>query len=128
MQFTVTHTFKASPVQLYAAWLDSKQHAAMTGAEADVSNKVGEEFSAWDGYITGRNLELEPNKRIKQAWRTSEFAEDQPDSIIEITFKELAADKTELTLTHSELPDSDTQYIDGWGDSYFTPMKEYFDK
>jgi uncharacterized protein YndB with AHSA1/START domain len=42
----------------------------MTAGEANISDAVGAEFSAWDEYITGRNLELVPGERIVQAWRT----------------------------------------------------------
>lgn len=37
---------------------------------------VGEAFEAWDGDIQGKNIELDPPKRILQLWRTSEFEDD----------------------------------------------------
>lgn len=52
----------------------------MTGGEAEISNKINEAFTAWDGYIEGTNVQLEPNKRIIQSWRTSEFDETDEDS------------------------------------------------
>lgn len=123
--FEVSVVLPASPQEIYDAWLDSKAHAAMTGAKAKVSNKVGGVFEAWEGYIRGRNLELEPGRRILQAWRTVEFADDEADSLIEIT---LAPTKggTKLTLKHSKLPAHGAQYEQGWVDSYFEPMKAYF--
>ena len=51
----------------------------MTGGDAEVSERVGAAYSAWDGYITGRNVELVPGRSIVQTWRTSEFADDDPD-------------------------------------------------
>jgi activator of HSP90 ATPase len=48
--------------------VDAKKHSAFTGAKATGEVKVGGEFSAWDGYITGRNLELEKGKHIVQEW------------------------------------------------------------
>jgi activator of HSP90 ATPase len=97
----------------------------MTGSPASVSDVVGEEFDAWDGYIHGKNLELEPHKRIVQSWRTSEFEANEADSRLEITL-EPAGEQTRLTLHHSGLPPHGGQYEEGWKESYFEPMKEYF--
>jgi len=44
--------------EIYEAWLDSEKHSAFTGSPAKIERKVGSEFSAWDGYIKGKNLEL----------------------------------------------------------------------
>jgi activator of HSP90 ATPase len=108
--------------------LSTKGHAAMTGSAAKVTGKVGGKFSAWDGYIFGTTLELTPNERILQAWRTSEFPEDAPDSRVEIIFEE-ASTGTKITLAHSNMPeDQADDYRQGWEDFYFKPMKEYFAK
>jgi uncharacterized protein YndB with AHSA1/START domain len=126
LEFEVSTIIPRSPQEVYDAWLDSKQHSKMTGSKAKVSAKVGEEFSAWDGYISGKNLELEPGKRIVQAWRTTEFADDDEDSQIEIIFKP-AKEGTKLILRHTKLPPHGEIYEQGWVDSYFDPMKKYFD-
>lgn len=98
----------------------------MTGNPAHVDDRVGGEFSAWDGYIFGSTLELDPNRRIVQAWRTNEFPEEAPDSRLEILFEE-AAQGTKVTLIHSNIPsDQVDSYRQGWEDFYFKPMKEYF--
>src|ERR1700682_4399446 len=85
--FTLTTTIPASAEDIYEAWLDSLAHSEMTGGEAIMSDEVGAEVAAWDGYITGRNLELVPGKRIVQSWRTSEFTDQHEDSIITVTRK-----------------------------------------
>lgn len=114
--------------KLYKAWLNSKEHTLFTGAEAKASDKVNGKFTAWDGYIEGKNVELIPGKKIVQTWRTSEFADDAPDSKLEITFEEKAG-KTTLNLAHSNLQKGDAKkYTDGWKQFYFTPMKQYFTK
>ena len=74
--FTLTTTIPASPEEIYQAWLDSLAHSEMTGGAANMSEQIGAEVSAWDGYISGRNLELVPGERIVQSWRTSEFADE----------------------------------------------------
>lgn len=125
IEFIVSALIPAKPDEVYDAWLSSKGHAAMTGSPAKVSAAVGGEFDAWDGYIHGKNLELVPKKRIVQAWRTSEFSANEPDSRIEITL-EPAGKETKLTLQHTGLPPHGGQYESGWVESYIEPMKEYF--
>jgi hypothetical protein len=81
---------------------------------------------AWDGYITGRNLELVPGERIVQSWRTTEFTEEHEDSIITVTLEEVD-DGTLLTLVHSKVPEAHKSYEEGgWEKHYFEPMKSYF--
>ena len=127
MEFTLKYTFTASAQQIYEAWLDSEMHTQMTGGEASINDQVGDHFSAWDGYIEGTNLELEPGKKIIQSWRTSEFGDHEADSRIEILFDEKDG-LTEITLLHSNLPAHGKQYMSGWDNHYFRPMAAYFNK
>lgn len=125
MKFEIK-TFINAPLEIiFPAFLDSEGHTHMTGGEAVVSDKVGETFSVWDGYIWGENLEIEPNKRILQTWRTTEFSDDEEDSILELQFSDVDGG-TEITLIHSNLPTHGEKYKQGWEDHYFTPMKDYF--
>ena len=118
----------ATVSEIYTAWMSSEGHAAMTGSPAKVDGNVGGKFTAWDGYIFGSTLELEPQQRIVQAWRTSEFPDDALDSHLEILFEEVA-EGTKVTLTHSDMPEDQVHsYRQGWEDFYFKPMKEYFGK
>jgi len=126
MEFEVSALILAPPEAIYEAWLNSEGHTKMTGGEAKVSSEVGGEFEAWDGYIRGRNLELEYGKRIVQSWRTAEFADGEADSRIEITF-DREGDGTKVTLRHTNLPAHGEQYEQGWVDNYFEPMNEYFE-
>jgi activator of HSP90 ATPase len=124
--FKISAVIPAKPEEIYKAWMSTKGHASMTGSAAKVIGRVGGKFSAWDGYIFGRTLELQPYKRIVQAWRTSEFPAEAPDSHLEISL-EAVKGGTKLTLTHTGLPeDQVVEYRQGWEDFYFKPMKEYF--
>jgi activator of HSP90 ATPase len=118
----------ASAKEIYSAWLSAKGHAAMTGSAAKGTARVGCRFTAWDGYIEGKNLELVPPSLIVQAWRTSDFPDDAPDSRLEITLAD-AKGRTRITLTHTDIPAGQAKgYKQGWIDFYFKPMKEYFAK
>jgi uncharacterized protein YndB with AHSA1/START domain len=124
--YTLTSIIPATPHQIYAAWLDSLAHTDMTGGEASMSDEVGAAVSAWDGYITGRNLELVSGRRIVQSWRTSRFTDAHEDSIVTVTLR-AATGGTLLTLEHSNVPDDQRNYEDGgWEENYFEPMKDYF--
>jgi len=125
-KFKLTVTLHASVEEIFNAWLSSDGHSAMTGSAAKVDGKVGGTFTAWDGYIFGKTLEMESPRCIVQAWRTSEFPEGAPDSRVDILF-EAVKDRTKVTLVHSDMPEDQVEsYRQGWEDFYFKPMKEYF--
>jgi uncharacterized protein YndB with AHSA1/START domain len=124
--YTLTTVIPATPEEIYQAWLDSVAHSEMTGGDANISDEIGAEFSAWDEYIKGRNLELVPGERIVQSWRTDEYGDEHADSTVTITFEEMG-DGTLLTLVHSNVPDDQKDYEEGgWESNYFEPMKVYF--
>ena len=116
----------AEPEKVYLAWLDSAGHTAITGSPAKIDRRIGGKFTAWDGYIEGTTLELQPFQRILQSWRTSEFPDSSPNSQLEVLF-EPAEGGTRLTLIHTNIPDGQAEeYRQGWEDFYFTPMTSYF--
>ena len=123
----LTLTLPTDPKTLYNAWLDSDSHSEFTRSKAIIEKKVGTTFTAGDGYITGENKLLHMNKRIVQSWRTTDFDEDNEDSLLEVSFEKVEKG-TKVTLLHSNLPeDSGKTYRKGWREHYFKPMKEYFD-
>ena len=125
---TITQTIQvgASPDDVYDALMDSKKHARFTGSPARISSKVGGDFSAWDGYISGKNLELVPGKRIVQEWKTTEWPEGYPPSRLEITLAKKRGG-TELKMVHSRVPaEQSDDYTDGWMSSYWDPLCAFF--
>lgn len=117
----------ASAETIYNDWLSADGHTAMTGGAATAENRIGYYFTAWDDYISGKNLDLVQNKFIKQEWRTVEFPEEAPDSLLEITFEEIEPNKTKLTLKQTNLQEGDAKkYSDGWKMHYFEPMLSYY--
>lgn len=126
-EFTVFDIIPASPREVYDAWLSSEGHKKITGGEsAQISAAEGVRFKVWSGFILGRNLKLEPGRRIVQSWRTTKFRMGDEDSKIEVLL-EAVPGGTKLTLHHSNVPESHTNYRDGgWRNHYFEPMKRYF--
>jgi activator of HSP90 ATPase len=116
----------ATPEAVYRAFLSSKQHSAFTGSEAKCSAKVGGKFSAWDKYITGKNLELVDGKMIVQEWKTSEWPDGYAPSILTISLKK-KGEGTQLSMVQTRVPASQVdQYDKGWYESYWDPLKQYF--
>jgi len=118
----------AAPEEVYDAFVNAQKHTEFTGAKATCDAKVGGRFTAWDGYITGRNLELKPGKSIVQEWTTTEWPDGSPPSRVEFTFARKGA-ATEVAMVHSNVPASQAgSYREGWTAYYWKPLKEYFQK
>jgi activator of HSP90 ATPase len=116
----------AKPVQVYRAFLNAKIHSQFTGSKATGKARIGSKFTAWDGYISGKTVGLTIGKRIVQEWRTTEFPDKYPSSILDLTFKAKKGD-TQIFMIHSRVPRSQTaRYREGWISSYWDPLREYF--
>lgn len=119
--------FDASAHDVYEALIDEKKHAAFTGAGAKIDRKVDGEFEVWDGYATGVNKELVPDKLIVQTWRASDWPEGKHS---EVRFEFSESDgKTKMEFTQTGIPEDQVDEItQGWEDFYWKPLKEYLGK
>lgn len=114
---------KASPHDVYEALMDSEKHSELTGSGAQISRKVGGKFTAWGGYIDGVNLELVPDQKIVQSWRSSDWPEKHYSHVMFLLEK--SKNGTKLTFTQTGVPDLFYDSIkQGWTDYYWKPMKE----
>ncbi len=118
----------AKPIEVYEAFVDAKKHSAFTGSKATGQGKVGAKFTAWDGYIFGKFLELVEGKKIVQEWSTTEWPEGYPPSRFELTFREVEGG-TEATMVHSGVPTEQAEDIkEGWEEFYWKPLRGFFTK
>jgi uncharacterized protein YndB with AHSA1/START domain len=117
----------ASPEAIYAAWLDAAAHAAMTGSPATVeAAEVGGRFTAWNGYIDGSFIALEPGLRIVLSWRSDDFPPGALDSRLEVLL-EAAPGGARITLRHTDLPEGHgPALLEGWDEFYLEPMQRFF--
>lgn len=114
----------ATPRQVYDLLMDSKKHAAFSGAAASISTEEDGRISAYDGYITGKNLALIPGKKVLQEWRASDWHDDQTSTVTFLFSKTPSG--TKLTFTHTGIPADDFANIkQGWVDYYWQPMTKY---
>ena len=119
-------TMPAKPLEVYEAYIDAEKHSEFTGAEATSDPKVGGEFTAWDGYISGRFLVIDPGRMIVQEWRSSDFPEDASVSRLKLTFKSVE-NGTQIMLVHSSVPEEIADDIEqGWRSFYWEPMEKFF--
>ena len=118
----------ATPEEVYDALLDSKTHTALTGSSAKISAKIGGAFTAWDGYISGKNLELERGRRIVQEWVTTGWPKNASPSRVTINLRPIKQG-TEISLLQENVPAKDATACDqGWHDYYWKPMVRFFQK
>jgi activator of HSP90 ATPase len=116
--------FSAPPGQVYRALLDSREFAKITGKPAEIDPEEGGAFSCFGGYITGRHVELIPNKRIVQAWRAGSW----PAGHYSIVSFDLTADglKTKMVFDQRGAPEGEIKSLtEGWGKEYWEPLKRY---
>ena len=125
--YELTYNLPATPQEVYEAWLSSEGHSEMTGADAEASDVVGASFSAWDGYIEGKNSRARSQyaRSFSRGARPSSLT-TTPDSTITVELTPIKAG-TRLKLSHRGVPDGQTSYEEhGWREFYFEPMKAYF--
>jgi len=143
----ITHTedaihqepmFKASRKRVYEALTDANQFgkvvqlsAAMqsggmkTGAASvTISREAGGAFSAFGGYVTGRQIELVPNERIVQVWRAGSW-DPGSYSIAKFVLVEQGAE-TKIKFDHTGFPKGQAEHLaEGWRINYWEPLAKY---
>ena len=115
-----------TPEEVYEAFMDAKKHTKFTGSKATSNPVIGGKFTAWDGYIAGKNLDLKKGKLIVQEWVDTDWPEGYPPSRLELTLKKVP-EGTEIHMSHSQIPASRAEELkEGWNEFYWEPMKKYF--
>lgn len=109
------------PEALFAAWLDSRAHAAFTGAPAQIDPQVGGVYTAWDGYIQGRTVALEGSRKIVRSLAHLRVRGQRRRRSWSWCSSRRPLHR--IVLRHTEIPAGQGQkYAEGWQDFYFTPM------
>lgn len=120
------HFINATPLQLFALWMDADQHARITGKDATIENKTGGKFVTCDKRISGYNLLLEKNSRIIQAWTHRDFPQHH-FSILDLFFE--SHDKgCYLHMNHYGVPHDCRHWVEEqWKTEYWSPIQTFFD-
>ena len=124
MAIRQTVTFETTPEKLYTALTNAAEFSEATGAPAEIANDEGGAFSCFGGQITGRHIELLPNKRIVQAWRAGPWDEGLY-SIVKFDISKSGA-ATTVDMEHTGFPDGGADHLEGgWHKMYWDPLKAY---
>lgn len=130
--------FKAKRERVYRALTETAQFdkvvklsAAMAqggmalGAKPTmVSVVAGGEFSAFGGYVTGRQIELVPDERIVQAWRAGSWGPGD-FSLARFVLADDGAN-TKLVFDHTGFPAGQAEHLaEGWRVNYWEPLEKY---
>jgi hypothetical protein len=59
----------AAPAEVYELLADAAALSALSRMSGTAGRAAGEEFSAFDGHVTGRQVEMVPGAMLVQAWR-----------------------------------------------------------
>ncbi len=114
----------AEPEDVYACLTNPFTIELWSDMPAKMEAKAGTEFEIFEGDITGKILELEPNKKVVQQWY---FGEQEELSIV--TFK-IHPDKAKvsLELRHTNIPDEAYDEItEGWKNYFLGRIKEFLE-
>jgi activator of HSP90 ATPase len=115
----------ADPAQVYAVLANAEALSALSGMSGTAGRSAGEEFSAFDGHVVGRQIELVPGERIVQAWRFPVWA---PGTYSIVRFTLVAeGGGTRLVLDQHGEPDDWHEHVDtNWPTFYLTPLTRHF--
>lgn len=110
---------------LYDLYMNAEKHSLTTGAPAKISAKEGSIFSAYDGYITGKNLKLIKDRLIVQTWRGQDWSLGDYDSTFILALEQKGKNVV-LHAIHTNVPDNQVKGVDkGWYEFYWEPWKKY---
>jgi activator of HSP90 ATPase len=130
-------SFKASRRRVYHALTTASEFDAVSrlsdalalmtapGAKpTSISGEAGGAFTLFGGYISGRILELQPNERLVQAWRTASW-KPGAYSIAHFALLDDGAG-SKLNFEHRGFPDSEGEHLaGGWQVHYWTPLAKF---
>jgi activator of HSP90 ATPase len=116
---------------LFEMYLDPAVHGTFTGFPVTIAERAGAEFRAFNGQLSGTILAAVRPRLIVQSWRSTKFADDDPDSTLILLFSPDESDKHcgRIDLLHLDVPEHDYQdVIAGWQKYYWTPWRTYLQR
>ena len=118
-------TIEAAPEDVYACITNPFTIELWSDMPAKMEAGPGAEFEMFDGDISGKIIELVPNRKVVQQWY---FGDQKEDSIVTFLIHEGKAGKVSLELRHTNIPDEDYEEItEGWKAYYLGRIKEFLE-
>jgi activator of HSP90 ATPase len=118
-------TIPADPARVYQILADAHALSALSGMSGVPARSAGGEFSAFDGHVTGRQVELVPDERIVQAWRFPLWA---PGTYSIVRFTVAPQDGgTRLSIDQDGVPADWHEHVyTNWPTFYLDPLVKHF--
>ena len=117
-----TATFKASPRAVYETLMDSRKHAAFSGMPAKIDARVGGRFKTYGPYLEGVTIDLVPDRKIVQFWRSRNWP---PFHYSTVTFAlSPVRGGTRLRFTQEGVPGKDYRAKQSGGDRVAISLPE----
>lgn len=126
--------FAASRARVYTALTDARQFdqvVQLSGVLKSIDSKVptslsaveGSAFALFGGYITGRQVLLQSNELIVQAWRSASWG---PGLYSIARFQVVdAAGGSRIIFDHGGFPNGEAASLSaGWQGNYWTPLRK----
>jgi activator of HSP90 ATPase len=128
--------FAATPRRVFDALTDEKQFQKvqllsaaskaldLVSNPAEISREAGGAIKLYGGYISGWQLELEPETRIVEAWRSASW----PAHIYSIAKFELiaAGAGTKIVFDQTGFPPNEAEHLAaGWKSNYWDALTKY---
>jgi activator of HSP90 ATPase len=112
---------------LFEMYLDPTMHQAITGAPVVIGGVKGALFEAFNGALSGKIVDIVRPSLIVQFWRSTEFKDADPDSILILSFTP-EGDQGRIDLIHLDVPDQDFEGVTkGWEQYYWVPWRAYLE-
>ena len=130
-------TVAANPRAIFEALTNAKQFDAITrlsdavalvtapnARPTSISRAVGGSFTLFGGYITGRNLELERDARLVQAWRAASWKAGEYSIASFVLVR--SGTETRVVFDHRGFPEGAGAHLaSGWHTHYWEPLAKF---
>lgn len=115
----------APPDRLFDMYLDPGEHAAFTGSPVTISDRPGSPFRAFGDVLSGTILQVVPKRLIVQSWRSPNWAPEDLDSTLILTFWP-EGDGGRIELVQANVADKDFAGVSqGWEKFYWSPWRAH---
>ncbi|CAO3638016.1 unnamed protein product [Cunninghamella echinulata] len=117
--------FQTSAHELYETLLDTQRVCAWTRGPAKISKEVGSPFELFGGNVSGKILELVPDKKIVQSWRLAGWPTGHYSTVtIEL---DQGSDSVRLNIKQEGIPLGEEELTrNNWNGYYFRAIKQTF--
>jgi len=117
--------FGARPSEIYQALMDPRRIEAYTQSSVQLEAKEGGKFALFGGNVTGEFVELKPDEKIVQKWRTSTWPEGHYSTV---TIKLSEGKKgCDMKLKQDGVPVTEAERTQqAWKENIFERLKRMF--